>query len=132
MGCGSTAPQVGAPDQRPPARTEGIKPYGDVITKEAKSDSGVFVVHRVKQKWFFEIPKKELGKEYLLVSSQARTQTGIGYGGDNLNSQVVKWERNGDRILLRSVYYAAVSADTLPVAYSVAKATLPPILMSFD
>ena len=131
-GCANTAPQAGTPDQKPPARTEGIKPYADVVTREAKSDSGVFVVHRVKQKWFFEIPKKELGKEFLLVSSQARTQTGIGYGGDNLNSQVVKWERNNDRILLRSVYYAAVSADSLPVAYSVAKATLPPILMALD
>jgi hypothetical protein len=130
--CGSTAPQAGPQDQKPPARPEGVKPYAEVITRDAKTDSGVFQVHRVKQKWYFEIPKKELGKEFLLVSSQARTQTGVGYGGDNLNSQVVKWERNGDRILLRSVYYASVSADTLPIAYAVAKATLPPILMAFD
>jgi hypothetical protein len=131
-GCANTAPQTGPGDQKPPARPEGIKPYAEVITKEAKTDSGLFQVHRVKQKWFFEIPKKELDKEFLFVTSQAKTQTGVGYGGDNLNSQVVKWERNGDRILLRSVYYSAVSADTLPVAYGVRKATLPPVLMAFD
>ena len=131
-GCGTTSPPSGPGDQKPPEKKEGMKPYAEVITKEAKSDSGLFLVHRVKLKWFFEIPSRLLGKEFLLVTSQAKTQTGVGYGGDNLNTQVVKWERVGDRILLRSVYYAAVAADTLPIAYGVKKATLPPILMAFD
>jgi hypothetical protein len=132
VGCASTAPQANLQGPKPPEKKEGLKPYAEVITKEATTDSGLFIVHRVKQKWYFEIPKKELEKEFLLVSSQEKTQTGVGYGGDNLNSQVVKWERMGERILLRSVYFAAVSSDTLPVAYAVDKATLPPILMAFD
>ena len=131
-GCASTAPQAGPAEPKPPARGDGTKPYSEVITKDAKTDSGLFHVHRVKQKWYFEIPNREFGKEFLFVTSQARTQSGVGYGGDNLNTQVVKWERNGERILLRSVYYSAVAADTLPVAYAVRKATLPPILMAFD
>ena len=132
-GCAHSQMQVGAPGEgKPPARPDGMKPYAEVITKDAKTDSGLFQVHRVKQKWYFEIPNRELDKEFLLVTSLAKTQTGVGYGGDNLNSQVVKWQRIGDRILLRSVYYSVVSADTLPVAYAVQKATFPPILMVFD
>lgn len=131
-GCASTAPQARPADQKPPARAEGLKPYSELITKEAKTDSGLFHVHRMKQKWYFEIPNREIGKEFLLVSSQAETQSGVGYGGDNLNTQVVTWERNGDRVLLRSVYFSAVAADSLPVSYAVRKATLPPILMAFD
>lgn len=131
-GCAGTSPQSRPADQKPPARTDGIKSYSELITKEAKTESGLFTVHRVKQKWYFEIPNRELEKEFLLVSSEAEAQSGTGYGGDNLNTQVVKWERNGDRILLRSVYFSAVAADTLPVAYAVRKATLPPVLMAFD
>ncbi|MGH2566863.1 MAG: DUF5117 domain-containing protein, partial [Bacteroidota bacterium] len=133
IGCASSQPPA-TQQQRPPESRPagGIKSYADVITKEAKSDSGLFTTHRVKEKLYFEIPKKEMNKEFLFVSRQAKTQTGFGYGGDEINSQVVRWERIGDKILLRSVYYASVAPDTLPVAESVKKATLPPILMAFD
>lgn len=134
MACAS-GQQAAAPQQPRPQepRPAGVpKPYAEVITKEAKSDSGLFITHRVKEKLFFEIPKKEMNKDFLFVSRQAKTQTGFGYGGDKVNSQVVRWERIGDKILLRSVYYASVAADTLPIAASVKKATLPPILIAFD
>jgi hypothetical protein len=118
--------------QKPSTPTTGMKPYNQVITKEAKSDTGLFIVHRIKDKLFFEIPKKELKKEFLLVSNQAKIQAGLGYGGDAVNRQVVRWERVGDRILLRSVLYASAAADSLPISYSVKKANLPPIIMAFE
>jgi hypothetical protein len=121
-----------AQEGKPPEKKEGMKAYADVITKEAKSDSGLFIVHRVKIKWYYEIPRKEFGKEFLLVTSQAKTQTGIGYGGDELNDQVVRWEKLEDRVFLRSVMFFAVAADTLPISYAVRKATNAPILASFD
>ena len=73
------------------------------------------------QKLFYEIPSREIGKEYLLVTSQAKTQAGVGYGGDSLNYQVVRWDRSADRIVLRSVPYASVAPDSLPVYYAVEK-----------
>jgi hypothetical protein len=130
--CAASLAAAQAPPGGEQKPREGMKPYGEVITKEAKSDSGLFLVHKVKQRWFFEIPRKEFGKEFLYVLTQAKTQTGLGYGGDYLNDMVVRWERQGDRMLLRSVYYAAVAADSLPVHYAVTKATFPPILMAFD
>ena len=119
-------------DQKAPDKKEGMKPYSDVITKEAKSDTGLFITHRIKQKLYYEIPAKELGKEFLLVTTQSKTQAGLGYGGDNVNQQVVRWERDGDRILLRSVLFAAVAADSLPIHYAVQKANFPPILYLAD
>ncbi|MEK6755732.1 MAG: DUF5117 domain-containing protein, partial [Bacteroidota bacterium] len=115
--------------QKPPT---GMKPYSQVITKEAKSDTGLFIVHRIKDKLYFEIPEKELKKEFLLVSNQAKIQAGLGYGGDAVNRQVVNWERVGDRILLRSVLYSSAAADSLPISYAVKKANLPPIIMGFE
>jgi len=121
-----------AQDMKPPDKKDGMKPYAEVITKEAKTDSGLFIVHNVKLKWYYEIPNRELEKDMLLVTTQSKTQTGLGYGGDYLNNQVVRWERVHDRILLRSVMYYAVAPDSLPISYAVRKATNAPILMVFD
>ncbi|HSQ76038.1 MAG TPA: zinc-dependent metalloprotease, partial [Bacteroidota bacterium] len=133
-GCGASKPSdVGAAGPpKPPEKKESPKPYAEVITKEAKSDTGMFIAHRIKQKLYYEIPSREFGKEYLLVTSQAKTQPGVGYGGDNLNYQVVRWDRSGERVILRSILYASVAPDSLPVYYAVEKANYAPILMVFD
>ncbi|HST23057.1 MAG TPA: DUF5118 domain-containing protein [Blastocatellia bacterium] len=80
-----------------------IKSYDKVITKDAKSDEGVFTVHRIKDKVYYEIPKSQLNKEFLWVSQIARTTLGVGYGGQAAGNHVVRWERHGNRILLRSI-----------------------------
>src|SRR3954469_14324478 len=38
------------------------RPYNRVITRDARTRRGMFAVHRVNDKLFFEIPRKELGK----------------------------------------------------------------------
>jgi len=128
----SAAAKSDSAGAKPGGAPAGMKPYIQVITKEAKSDTGLFIVHRIKEKLFFEIPKKELKTEFLLVSTQAKVSEGMGYGGDAVNQQVVMWERVGDRILLRSILYGATAADSLPIAFAVKKANLPAIIMAFD
>jgi hypothetical protein len=106
--------------------------YDKVITKDAKSDPGVFTVHRIKDKVFYEIPLSELGKEFLWVSQIARTTLGVGYGGQAAGRQVVRWERRGNRLLLRKVSYDVVADKSLPIAQAVAAANFDPIVMSFN
>lgn len=125
--------------QTPPASTPpstpsktGPKKYDEVITKDVKSDSGLFVVHRLKSKLYYEIPFNRLGAEMILVTTQARTQGGVGYGGDGVARRVVTWDRLDERIMLRAKSFVAVAADSLPVAYSVEKANNQPILMAFE
>src|SRR5918996_3867388 len=48
------------------------RPYNRVITREAKTRRGMFAVHRVNDKLYFEIPRKELNKDMLLVGRFAR------------------------------------------------------------
>ncbi len=110
----------------------GLKKYSEVITKDAKTSRGLFTVHFVKDKYYFEIPLKEFNKDFLLVTTQAETQPGLGYGGDAVNQQVVRWEKMGDKVLLRSVLFASVAADSLPISYAVKKANQPPVLMAFN
>ena len=98
---------AGSPTREAPAQEP--KPYDKVITKEAKTDEGLFAVHRIKEKLFYEIPKNELNREFLWVSQIARTTLGVGYGGQALGNRVLRWERLNNRILLRSVFYEVVA-----------------------
>jgi hypothetical protein len=72
------------------------KSYEQVITKEAKSKKGLFTTHQIGDKFYFEIPKKHLGKDMLLVSQIAKLPTGIGGGyvnaGTSSHEQLIVWE----------------------------------------
>src|SRR5215475_2435251 len=63
------------------APTQGIQPYDTVITKDAKTEPGVFTVHHIKDKVYYEIPKNEYDKDFLWASQIAKTTLGVGYGG---------------------------------------------------
>ncbi len=52
---GTTAPAKADTSDKAKPKT-GMKPYKTVITKEAVSDQGVFVVHKVGEKYYYEIP----------------------------------------------------------------------------
>ena len=104
-----------------------------MITKDAKTKKGVFSVHQVKDKFFYEIPKSELGKEYLWVTQIARTTLGVGYGGQALGRRVVRWEQgDNNKIYLRNVNYSVVADPKLPIAQAVNASNNDTILMSFN
>ncbi len=44
------------------------KPYTQVITDKAVSDTGLFTVHKVAGKYYFELPDSLMGRELLVVS----------------------------------------------------------------
>ncbi len=125
-------PAAGGAAGRSAAPQPQIKPYDKVITKEAKTDEGVFRVHQIKDKAYYEIPKAELGKEFLWVSQIARTTLGVGYGGQAMGNRVVKWERRGDRVLLRSVSYEVIADPRQPISRAVQAANNESILMAFN
>lgn len=111
--------------------TQEPQPYDRVITKEAKSKKGLFTVHQVKDKYYYEIPKKEFNKEFLWVTQIARTTLGVGYGGQALGNRVVRWERNGNKVHLRNINYSVVADPKKPIAQAVQAANNDSILMTF-
>ena len=129
------APTAGQERPTGPGRQEQAaepRPYDRVITKDAKSDKGVFTVHRIKERVYYEIPKAELDKEFLWVNQIARTTFGVGYGGQAMGNRVVKWERRGNRVLLKDVNYGMVADARLPIARAVQAANNNSILMAFN
>ncbi|CAN5488503.1 zinc-dependent metalloprotease [soil metagenome] len=130
--CGSSSQTTSMPpkDKDGDAPKKSIKAYDKVITKETVSDSGLFIVHRVDEKLYYEIPTSYLGKELLLVSRIAKTPQ-IGYGGEELGTQVIRWERKFDKVLLRTVSYENVAADSLPISRAVKASNFEEIIKAF-
>ena len=126
-------PAVGGPRPGFTPPTTDPQPYDKVITKDAKTKSGLFKVHQVKDKFYYEIPKSELGKEYLWVTQIAKTTLGVGYGGQALGRRVVRWEMgDNNKIYLRNVNYSVVADPTLPIAQAVDASNTDSILMAFN
>lgn len=123
--------QVAKPKPKPKPKKGGIQPYGKVVTKDMKTDEGLFHVHSKDGKYLFEIPNKMLGKEMLMVSRIAKTASGIGFGGEKTNEQVLRWQRKDKNILLRVVSHRVVADSTLAVHEAVVNSNFEPVLYSF-
>ena len=128
---GGAAPAGGpaAPAARRPPR-----PYAQVITDKAITDPGGITTHRVDDRWFFEVPDSLMRRDFLLVTRVAGVPanfSGFLSAGTSINERVVRWERQGERLFLRSISFRAVADDSLPIATSVASNNVAPILAAF-
>ena len=102
----SVTPLAALPLQDQEEEREEPKTYSDVITDDTETDEGVFDVHRTDGTFLFEIPDSLLGRDMLLVSRIGKVPVGFpGFSpaGVKTGEQVLRWERQADRILLRTV-----------------------------
>lgn len=90
------------------ART-GPRAYRDVITNKAISQKGMVTVHRVEDKYYFEIPNAILGREILAVTRYIKVPAISGngrgaYGGEVANQQTLAFEKGpNSNIFLRTI-----------------------------
>jgi hypothetical protein len=108
------------------------QPYEKLITKDAKTSHGVFTVHQIGERFYYEIPASELNKDFLWNTRIARTTLGVGFGGVLFADRVVRWEKVGNRILLRDVNYDVTADPSSPVSAAVRASNNETIIMSFD
>ncbi|MCL7753912.1 zinc-dependent metalloprotease [Polaribacter sp. Z022] len=116
---------------KPKPKKGAMQPYGKVVTKDHKTDKGLFKVHQKDNSYLFEIPDSLINREMLMVTRIAKTASGIGFGGGKTNTQVLRWERKNKNILLRVVSHNVVADTVLPVHEAVVNSNLEPILFSF-
>jgi hypothetical protein len=125
-------PMGGAGAERPqPTPRTGPKPYKEVITDKAMTQQGVFTVHQIEEKLYFEIPPDQLGKEFLWTTEIAKTPPG-GFGGTSAGNRVVRWTKRGDKILLRTVNYSIRAEKGESIKIAVEAANFEPVVMAFD
>jgi hypothetical protein len=72
------------------------------------------------------------GREFALFADQRGTIRGVGYQGELVTNRVVRWERLGNRVLLRLVSYDMVADSTRPEYRGVQLSNVAPVIMSFD
>lgn len=104
-------------------KPEKIQPFEKVITNKAVSDEGIINVHKVEDKYYFEIPDKALKKEFLVVTrltkagAEMRMGT-VGYAGDQISQNVISFEKGpNDKVFLRSISYVDYAKDSTSAMY---------------
>jgi hypothetical protein len=133
---GAAAPPQGTPPAQGAGRGGPTRPrpYNQVVTDRAVSDGGGITVHKVDDRYLFEVPDTVVGRDFLLVSRIAGVPVNVGgflSAGTSVGERLVRWERSGDRVSLRSISVSAVADDSLPIAISVASNNVGAILMTF-
>lgn len=112
---------------------QGIRPYSEVITGKAVSDKGLFTVHKVDERYFYEIPDSLMNRDFLLVTRTVKTANGLGYGGEILDSKVLRFEKyEKKKVFLREISYDVVVDKNSDMYQSVQNSNVQPIIASFD
>lgn len=122
--------------------TRKVKPYTEVITAKAITDSGLFIIHRIGDRYFFEIPNSLLDKEILIVSrinkaaADNRPLRGVlGYAGDQINENVIQFVKGpGDKLFIRKMSFIERSTDSSEngMYRTVKNSNLQPIATTLD
>ena len=120
-------------EKKDSTKKDELKSFSELITSEALSMQGLFTVHQVGKKHYFEIPDSIFGRDIMAITRMAKTPTGAGYGGEQGNRQVIRFEKGPDKnVFLRVVSYVNMSADTLqPISQAVENSNVHPIAAAF-
>lgn len=120
--------------------TNGMKPYNELITAKAITDAGMISVHKVEEKYYFEIPDSIFERDILVVNRISKAGAGMRsggstvYAGDDINRNVIRFERGPNRkIFIRTISFAEYTKDSSSSMYSsVNRSNLQPIAAAFD
>ena len=112
-----------------------MKSFRDIVTDKAETDEGLFNIHKIGKKYYFEIFDDLLNREMLLVTRVAGSTENFSFGGawpKARSQQVVRWQRKENSIKLRHVSFSSVADEEDPIYKSVVNNNFEPIVYSFD
>lgn len=121
-------------DKKEEKKKEKKDPYKELL-KDAEVQEGLFGVITKEGKTYFELPADLLEEEILVVSRISGFVKGLNFGGAGTRSrpqQVIRWQKHGEKLLLRSVSYNSVASPDDPVYESVRNNNFEPIVATFD
>ncbi|MEO5591181.1 MAG: zinc-dependent metalloprotease [Chitinophagaceae bacterium] len=117
----------------------GPKPYKEIITDKAITKKGLFTIHKVEDKWYFEIADSLLGRDILIVNRLSKAAAGMrnfffGYAGDQIGNNVVSFEKGpNNKIFLKKISFDELSKDSMqPMYRAVMNSNIQPIVAAFD
>ncbi len=114
------------------ATKQGPKAYKDLITDKAITKKGLFTVHKIEDKYYFEIADSLLGREILSVARFAKVPAGAGYGGEIANQQTISFEKGlSNTILLRTITLVNTADSAQDIYKAVTNSNLNAIAAAF-
>lgn len=128
---------------KPPVSLNGIagmgakpstnpKPYKEVITDKAITKTGLFTVHKVEDKYYFEINDSLLGREILAVTRFVKVPAGAGYGGEIANQLSLTFEKGiGNTIFLKVITLINTADSTNDIYKAVSNSNVNTIAQAF-
>jgi hypothetical protein len=115
----------------PKKNTKKEKTYSEVITDKAVTDNGLFDVHKIDDKFYYEINDSLLGRDMLMVTRIVKMATELPLSRHKMSEQVLKWEKFDNNILLKQASYSKFANDSLPISIAVSNSNFEPIIASF-
>tara|TARA_B100001093_G_scaffold520428_1_gene615794 strand:- start:9980 stop:12409 length:2430 start_codon:yes stop_codon:yes gene_type:complete len=107
------------------------KTFEEIITKDAITDNGLFNVHKVKDKYYYEIPDSLIGRDMLMVTRIVKMATELPHSRHKMSEQVLKWEKFDNNIFLKQASYSKFANDSLPISIAVSNSNYEPIISNF-
>jgi hypothetical protein len=127
------------PSSVPAGNTQLSAPrnYNNLI-RSAITRKGLFTVHKIDDKYYFEIPDSLLGRDILVVGRIAQGAAGIrpeytGYAGDQIGNTVIRFEKGpGNKLFLRRITYQENAGDSTDAMHNaVVRSNLQPLVAAF-
>lgn len=139
-GCKSTQSATAVTPTKSPMPRGGsnstdMKSFSDIVTNKAETDEGLFNIHKIGKKYYFEISSDVLDREMLLVTRVAGSTENFSFGGAGQKArsqQVIRWQRKENSIKLRHVSFSSVADEEDPIYKSVVNNNFEPVVYSFD
>ena len=132
-GAPSGAPTPGLPG----AKKEGPKPYKEVITEKAVTKKGLFIVHKVEDKYYFEMGDSMMKREIMAITRFVKVPANKGtgratYGGELTNQQTIVFEKGpSNNVFMRVITLINVADTTNAIFKAVSNSNLNAITAAF-
>ena len=107
------------------------KTYSDIVNEKTITDAGLFDVHKVEDKYYYEINDSLLGRDMLMVTRIVNMSKEISISRHKMSEQVLSWQKFDNHILLKEISYSNYASDSLPIKEAVSNANFEPIIASF-
>ena len=101
-----------------------IRPYKEVVPASARTSRGLFLIHKVDDRFLAEIPDSLLGRDLLVVNRIVKAPGGpsvikvigggaMSYTGDEIGHNVIRFDKlTEDKVYLRSISFGDRASDT--------------------
>jgi len=116
-------------------QSNGPQAYDKVITSDAKTQKGMFWVHQIKDKIYWEIPASLLNRDLFWSTELEGTPAGSGgfvVPGINAGTHLIRFEEHENKLWMRELTFEVRTNDKSELKQGLADVNIAPIIDSFD